>query len=44
MKDIEVIDVIESVLNKFKYLDFNNIKTPINVSFVLQKNECKDYL
>ena len=39
MKDIKVIDVIEKVLDKFKYLDFNIVKTPINVSFVLQKNE-----
>ena len=41
MKDIEVTDVIEKVLDKFKYLDFNIVKTPINVRFVLQKNEGK---
>ena len=41
MKYIEVIDVIEKVLDKFKYLDFNIVKTSINVSFVLQKNEGK---
>ena len=39
MKDIEVTDMIEKVLAKFKYLDFNIVKTPINVRFVLQKNE-----
>ena len=43
MKDIEVTDVIENVLDKFKHLDFNIVKTPINVRFVLQKNEGKNY-
>ena len=41
MKDIKVTDVIEKVLDKFKYLDFNIVKTPINMSFVLQKHEGK---
>ena len=30
---------IEKVLDKFKYLDFNIAKTPLDVSFALQKNE-----
>ncbi|XP_059315509.1 uncharacterized protein LOC132066154 [Lycium ferocissimum] len=30
---------IERVLDKFKYLNFNVAKTPIDVSFALQKNE-----
>lgn len=30
---------IEKVLNKFKYLDFKIAKTPIDVSYALQKNE-----
>ena len=30
---------IEKVLDKFKYLNFNVAKTPIDVSFALQKNE-----
>ena len=38
MKDIEVTYVIEKVLDKFKYLDFNIVKTQINMSFVLQNN------
>ena len=41
MKDTEVTDVIEKVLDKFKYLDFNIVKTPINMSFALQKHEGK---
>ena len=30
---------IERVLEKFKYLNFNNVKTPIDLSFTFQKNE-----
>ena len=30
---------IEKVLDKFKYLDFKIAKTPIDVSYALQKNE-----
>ena len=45
MKDIEVTNVIEKVLDKFEYLDSNIVKTPIktptNVIFVLQNNEGK---
>ena len=41
MKDIEVTDVIENVLDKFKHLDFSIVETTINVRFVLQKNEDK---
>jgi len=41
MKDIKVTDVIEKVLDKFKYLDFNIVKTPINMRFALQKHEGK---
>lgn len=42
MKEIEVTDVIEKVLDKFKQLNFNIDQTPINVSFVLEKNEEKN--
>ena len=41
MKDIEVTDVIEKVLDKFKNLDLNSVKSLINVSFVLQMNAVK---
>ena len=41
MKDVKVSDVIEKVLENFKQLDFNIDWTPINMSFVLQKNEGK---
>ena len=41
MQDIEVTDVIEKLLDKFKYLNLNIFKTPINVFFVYQKNESK---
>ena len=41
MKNIKVTDVIESILEKFKWLGFNIYQTPMNVSFVLQKNEQK---
>jgi len=30
---------IEKVLDKFKYLDFKIAKTPIDMSYALQKNE-----
>ena len=33
MKDIEVTNVIEKVLDKFMYLDFNIVRTAINVRF-----------
>lgn len=29
----------ERVLDKFKYLDFNDVKTSIDLSFTFQKNE-----
>ena len=41
MKDILVTDVIEKVLDKFKYFYFDIVKPPVNVSFVLQKNKGK---
>ena len=30
---------IEIVLEKFKYFNFNDVKTPIDISFTFQKNE-----
>ena len=41
MKDIETTDVIEKVLDKFKYLDFNIFKNPTHVRFVLQNMKAK---
>ena len=39
MKDIGVTNLIENVLDKFKHINFNIVKIPINVRLILQKNE-----
>ena len=40
-KDVEITDVIETVLDKFKYLDFNIVKTPINVRLYFKRIKAK---
>ena len=41
MTDIKVTDMFKKVIDKFKYLNFNIDKTPINASYVVQKYEDK---